>query len=107
MRILERSPKPGDYPDSACDWLIPQCDVVIITASTLVNKTLPHLLTLCRDALTILIGPAVPMCPGLLELGIDRLSGMVVSNAEDMKAHVKEGEAASPYRHGTSFLLKK
>ena len=24
VRILERSPRPGDYPDSACDWLIPQ-----------------------------------------------------------------------------------
>ena len=44
VRILERSPRKGDYPDSACDWLLPQCDVVIMTASTLVNKTLPHLL---------------------------------------------------------------
>ena len=62
VRILERSPRPGDYPDSACDWLIPQCDVVIITASTLVNKTLPHLLDsglsmLCLDSyiLTLLL----------------------------------------------------
>ena len=47
---LERDPKPGDYPDSACDELLPRCDTVIITASTLVNKTLPHLLELCRDA---------------------------------------------------------
>ena len=52
VRILERSPRPGDYPDSACDWLIPQCDVVIMTASTLVNKTLPHLLDLARNAYT-------------------------------------------------------
>ena len=22
VRILERNPRPGDYPDSACDWLI-------------------------------------------------------------------------------------
>ena len=57
---LERDPKPGDYPDSACDELLPRCGTVIITASTLVNKTLPHLLELCRDAYTNLSGRAAP-----------------------------------------------
>ena len=29
--VLERSPKPGDYPDTACDYILPKCDLVIIT----------------------------------------------------------------------------
>ncbi len=104
--IIERSPQPGDYPDAACDWILPQCDIVLISGSAIINKTLPHLLELCKDAYTILTGPTVPMCPELLELGIDRLSGMVVTNRAGMREHVICGEYTTPYIHGTSFLLK-
>ena len=107
VRILERSPRPGDYPDSACDWLIPQCDVVIMTASTLVNKTLPHLLELCRDAYTILAGPSCPLCPGLLELGIDRIAGLVITDPEGMKGKILREIPGPPYPLGKPFLLTR
>lgn len=107
VRILERSPRPGDYPDSACDWLIPQCDVVIMTASTLVNKTLPHLLELCKNAYTILAGPSCPMCPQLLDLGIDRIAGLVITDAEGMKEKIKQEIPGPPYSMGKPFLLTR
>lgn len=103
--ILERNPRPGDYPDSACDWLIPKCDVVIMTASTLVNKTLPHLLDLCRNAYTILAGPSCPMCPQLLELGIDRIAGLVITDVDGMKAKITHEIPGPPYNMGKPFLL--
>ena len=105
VRILERSPRPGDYPDSACDWLIPQCDVVIITASTLVNKTLPHLLELSKDAYTILAGPSCPMCPGLLDFGINRIAGLVITDREGMKDKIRNEIPGPPYPMGKPFLL--
>ena len=107
VRILERSPRPGDYPDSACDWLIPQCDVVIMTASTLVNKTLPHLLELSRNAYTILAGPSCPMCPQLLNFGIDRIAGLVITNVEGMKDKIRREISGPPYNMGKPFLLSK
>lgn len=107
IRILERNPRPGDYPDSACDWLLPQCDVVIMTASTLVNKTLPHLLELCKNAYTILAGPSCPMCPGLLELGIDRIAGLVITDREGMKNKIVKDISGPPYNMGKPFLLTK
>ena len=107
IRILERSPRPGDYPDSACDWLIPQCDVVIMTASTLVNKTLPHLLDLCKNAYTILAGPSCPMCPGLLALGIDRIAGLVITDTCSMKNKIIREIPGPPYPMGKPFLLTR
>ena len=104
--VLERAPQPGDYPDAACDWFLPQCDVVLITGSSLINKTLPHLLDLCRSAVTVLLGPSVPMCPALLDFGIDRLSGFVVTEREAMAAQVRHSVHGSPYVCGQSFLLK-
>lgn len=105
--ILEKNPRPGDYPDSACDWLLPQCDIVILTASTLVNKTLPHLLELSRNATTILAGPSCPMCPALLDMGIDRLAGLVITDRAGMADKIRRNIPGTPYPMGTPFLLTK
>lgn len=105
--IIERSPQPGDYPDSACDWILPQCDIVLITGSSIINKTLPHLLELCQNAYTILTGPTVPLCPELLELGIDRIAGMAVTDRSAMHSHVTGNAFTTPYIHGTSFMMKR
>ena len=104
---IERAPQPGDYPDAACDALLPDCDLVIITGSALINKTLPHLLELCRDAYTILTGPSVPLCPALLDFGIDRIAGMAVTDRAGMAAHVRAGARGNPYRFGQSFVLER
>jgi len=105
--ILERNPRPGDYPDSACDFLLPQCDVVIMTASTLVNKTLPHLLDLCKNAYTILAGPSAPLCPVLLDLGIDRIAGLVITDVDGMKHKIIHDIPGPPYPMGKPFLLAR
>ena len=105
--VLERSPQPGDYPDSACELLLPRCDLVIITGSSLINKTLPRLLRLCRNAYTILTGPSVPLCPALLDFGIDRLSGLVVTQREAAIGHVTQSVPGNPYPLGQGFLLRR
>ncbi len=102
--IIERSPKPGDYPDSACEYLLPACDIVIMTASAAINKTLPHLLELSRNAKTIIIGPTTPMCPELKTLGISRLSGMVVRDRTAFEHWTLE-KSGSPYPYGDVFMM--
>lgn len=104
---LERRPQPGDYPDSACELILPQCDYVFISGSTLMNKTLPRLLQLSRNAYTVLLGPSVPLCPELLQHGVDRLSGMAVTDNTAMREHVRQALPRSPYSMGTPFLISK
>ena len=104
---LERDPQEGDYPDSACDLLLPQCDLVLVTGSSLVNKTLPHLLELCEKATVILTGPSVPLCPALLDFGIDRIAGMAITDRDSIRARVESGSRGSPYREGVPFILNK
>ena len=103
--IIERAPREGDYPDAACDWLLPGCDIVLITGSALINKTLPHLLSLCQNALTILTGPSVPLCPALFDYGLDRIAGLIVSDRDGLRRHVEEDTHGSPYVHGQPFVL--
>ena len=96
--ILEREPKPGDYPDSACEYLLPDCEVVLITGSASVNKTMPRLLELAKNARIVLTGPTVPLCPRLLDLGIQRLNGSVVLDGEGLlRRIVQERTSVSAY----------
>lgn len=104
VRILERDPKPGDYPDAACDFILPACDLVIATGSTFVNKTLPHLLDLSRSAKVLLVGPSVPLCPALLDCGITRLCGLCVTDADAMFSAITERRETG-YRYGDAYRI--
>lgn len=81
LRILERKPQEGDYPDPACEVLLPDSDYVFITSSTFVNKTIVRLLELSKNAKVILVGPSTPMAEILFDMGVDNLSGFI---AEDL-----------------------
>jgi uncharacterized protein (DUF4213/DUF364 family) len=80
LSILEQHPGPGDYPDSACEYLLPQQDFVFATGVTFINKTLPRLLELSQKSGLILAGPSVPMAPLLFDYGVLDLQGFVATD---------------------------
>ena len=83
--ILERDPKPGDYPDSACEYLLPACELVVVTGSAAINKTLPRILELSRGAEVALTGPSVSLCPALFAIpNLRRLNGSLITDREGM-----------------------
>ena len=105
--ILERAPKPGDYPDSAAELLLPECDIVLITGSAIINKTIPRLIELCENAYTVLTGPSVPLWPGFLDMGIDMIAGMAVTDEKTAAECVSQAARRSPYGWGPTFRLAK
>lgn len=90
LYVMDREIKPGALPDSACEYVLPLCDLVIITGSAAVNKTLPRLLELCRGAQIVMAGPSVSCCPALTELGIFRLNGRVITKPDEMLRSITE-----------------
>ncbi|NMC86785.1 MAG: DUF364 domain-containing protein [Anaerolineaceae bacterium] len=81
LTILERNPLRGDYPDSACEYLIAEQDYLFITGMTLTNKTLPRLLQLAGEKVKVsMLGPSVCMAPQLFSFGVDNLSGYCVTD---------------------------
>jgi uncharacterized protein (DUF4213/DUF364 family) len=100
LSILERKPQSGDYPDPACEYLLPEQDYVFITGSTLVNKTMPRLLQLCPKH-TVLVGPSVPLAPALFDFGADDLSGFVVLDPAQCLQAIQEGIEGRHFKTGT------
>ena len=90
LYVMDREEKPGALPDSACEYYLPLCDLVIITGSAAINKTMPRLLELSRNAQVILTGPSVSCCPALLELGIDRMHGRYLTEPDAMLRAIVE-----------------
>jgi uncharacterized protein len=100
VSVLERKPIPGDYPDSACEYILPDQDLVFITGSTIVNKTLPRLLELSEKARVILVGPSTPMTPILFKYGVDELSGFLTGSKESLIDAVTVGAHKAFFQSG-------
>ncbi len=95
IAVVEREPRPGEYPESALPDLLPRAEFVAITSSTIVNGSLPGILNLCHDAFVLMIGPSTPLAPVLFDLGVDALSGFVARDVNALAKAVSEGAAVS------------
>lgn len=107
LSILERNPSKGDYPDSPCEFILPEQDYVFITGMTLINKTLPRLIQITNDnAKVILVGPTVPMSKILFNYGITGLSGFCVTDHDKMIEILKSGRNTEIFKAGRMLSLE-
>ena len=100
LSILDRNSQNADFPDSACEYILPEQDLVFITGTAFINKTMPRLLELSRQARVILLGPSVPISPILYEHGVDVIAGMVVSDEQLLWEAVQQGGNKNIYENG-------
>lgn len=100
LSILERQPQAGDYPDPACEYLLPEQDYVFITGMTFINKTIPRLLELSKNAKTVLVGPSVPISSVLFKYGVNFIAGFVITDQKLVWKSVQEGRKMNIFRNG-------
>lgn len=102
--VIEKEPGPEDYPEEAAEDLLPKAEFVVITASALVNGTLPRLLTLSQNAWTVLVGPGTPLSPRLFDLGLDALSGFCPVDLNGLETAIAEGAGVRQFRRYGRFV---
>jgi len=106
--VIEIDPRPGEYPEPACDWLLPGAEGVLVTASALANRTLPRLLVAARGGRVVLVGPGTPLTPRLFDYGIDTLSGFVVRDVAAVAEAISAGAASKQFHvHGRFVTLRR
>jgi uncharacterized protein (DUF4213/DUF364 family) len=89
--LLEMDPRGEELPASAAEEVIPQSDLNVITATALMNKTLPRLLELGRDATHIVLGPRTPMNDVLFHHGAGYLAGIRVVDSNALAGSIMQG----------------
>ncbi len=105
LSILERIPEAGDWPDPACEYILPDQDFVIMTATTLINKTMPRLLELSRGARIVVCGPSTPLSPIFFEHGVELLGGLIVEESERVWRTVAEGGRHELFSSGARMVM--
>jgi len=94
LHIFERKPIPdlGVLPDSAAVDLLPQCQVVVLSATTILNQTIDGLLDCCKEAREIaILGPSTPFLPdSFRKRGVTILSGVQVIDGPQVLRVVSE-----------------
>jgi uncharacterized protein (DUF4213/DUF364 family) len=100
LSVLERKPGEGDLPDSACEYILGEQDVVFMTATTLINKTMPRLLELSRNACVVVAGPSTPLHPLLFAHGVGRLGGLIVDDHASVWRAIAEGGHKALFTQG-------
>ena len=100
--VFELYPEADMYPIWAEPLLLPECDVVIITGATLINKTTDHIIASSAKAREIvLIGPSVVHMPEVFRPhGVTVLAGAEVTEPEKALHMVSEGAQGN-------FLIKQ
>ena len=97
LLVFERAPRsdppPDMYPAQKALELIPECQVALITATSLINRSLGDLLTAaqnCREV--VLLGSSTPICAlPFRNTPITCLSGVIVTDPQGMLQVVSEG----------------
>ncbi len=102
FEVVELNPeKPDVITPEQGETALAQCDVAIITSTSIINGTCNQLLqALKRNRAAAMLGPSTPMCPeAFAGTRITQLSGSYVVNGDKIKQIISEG--------GGTRLLKK
>jgi uncharacterized protein len=92
LLVLEQQPRDGDLPANRASEVIPQADVLAITATTIINRTFDALMALRHpDALVLVLGPSTPLSPILFDYRVHILSGAVVEDVQAVMCGVSQG----------------
>lgn len=93
--VFEKKHQPGDgtYPSEAIPEYLPTCNVVVVTATSIINHTIDGILDCCNNARQVaIVGPSTPMCPeAFADKNVTVLAGSVVTDAEKLLQIVSQG----------------
>ena len=106
LSVLERKPSGKDFPDPACEYILPEQDFLFVTAVTIINKTLPRLLELAEKATVFLVGPSTTLNNLIYNHGVDVLAGSIITEPEKALNMFSEGACIRELGKAISFVRK-
>lgn len=107
FRIVEREPRDGEFPESAFGALAADSAGIIVTASTLANKSAERLFELSVGKRIAIVGPGTPLAPSLHSLGVEVLAGSIVENADLAATIVAQTGGAAALKQACRYVTLK
>lgn len=91
LHLFELKPLPGGLDKQQWEEILPQLDVLALTATTLLTRKMAWYLSRAVNAKIIILGPTTPVSPVLFEFGANYLCGSVVTDNARVAASIREG----------------
>jgi len=109
LYIFERNPTLFDeqmLPDTACEEFLPKADIVIVTGSSIANKTIDHVLGLSQGAKEIgVVGPSAGLIPNpLFKRGVTIIGSIKAVNADRLLQIIAEGGGTPQIKSAVKFI---
>lgn len=109
--IFERNQQihPNVLPDWAIDMYLPFCDVVVVTGTAIINKTIDHILEKCKKAREIIIlGPSTTLCPDVFKhYNVTMLAGSIVTDYKKALNIISQGGGTRALKNCTKQVILK
>ena len=100
VEVFEKDPVTGYAVTSDRARRLASCDLLCITAATLLNDTLDGILSASSpDAAKILVGPSSPLCTSALDLGFAAVCGVRVLDPAPLVPFIQQGACFRQLRH--------
>ena len=93
LKVIEKEPCEGEFPESMAKEILQSSRHSIITSSTFVNGTAENMISYAENGQIAIVGPGTPFCPGLFKLGVNVLSGLIIDDPQAASRVVAEGGA--------------
>lgn len=110
LTIIEKNPARIDLlSDKEKKQALKECDVAIITATTLLNNTCEETLAMLgRPRIVALMGPSTPLVPEIFSgTQVNHLGGAIVTNAQRVLQIISEGGGTPALRSYLRFVNMK
>jgi len=107
--IMERNlsiTQEGILPDTACDYILPEADVVTISGTSIVNKSIDHLLDLSMNSREVgVVGPTAGFIPDVLfKRNVSIVGSTKVLDLDRVMQVIKEGGGTKPFKPFVHFM---
>jgi uncharacterized protein len=93
--VFEKNVRAGSdlYAESDIPEYLPTCDVVVLTATSIINHTLDEVLSSCKNARKVcIVGPSTPLCAEVFQQhNVTLLAGSVVKDTAKVLQVISQG----------------
>ena len=97
----------GMYTDDEIPRYLPTCDVIVITATSILNQTIDDILPFCSNARQVcIVGPSTPLVPQIFKPhNVTLLAGSVVTSAAQILRIIAQGGGTMQMRPALRHVL--
>lgn len=106
LHIFERHARHNYLPDWAAPWKLGECDVVVLTGTTIMNRTIDNLLKYINTDRTVVFGPSTVMDLELYPSKVMAIGGASIIDPEKaMKITARAGGTKNIYKEKAAMKI--